>query len=198
MDISITIFGGNPAHLAPMVRRADELGYDTVWIGDHLVTPLAYAHNYPHDKSGKPGYTEETPIMDPFVSIGYLAAMTKRIKFGTGVYILPLRHPFVTARSVVSAHYYAGGRLIFGIGTGWMEEEFKSAGEQFAHRGKRMDEILDILELLWSGKPVEHHGKFYDFPTVQFTPAPASRIPLVFGGKTDVALRRTAQRGDGW
>ena len=199
MEFGINLFGGDPAQWPALVKRADELGYDVVWMSYHLITPLEWQSRYPHHESGRPGpYNPQTPFVDPWVAFGHFAAITERIKFGTGVYILPLVNPFVTARAVASAQLYSGGRLLFGIGSGWMAEEFQAVGENYSNRAARMDEILDILQELWSGQPVGHDGKFYQFEPVLFTPKPSTRIPIIFGGEAEPALRRAALRGDGW
>ena len=198
MQFAFNLFGSDQKDWLPIVQRADQLGYSAVWFADHVITPLNYAAKYPYSPQGRPNYTTETPIMDPFISIAYMAGQTKRIKLGTGVYILPERNPVITARVVASAHYYSGGRILFGVGTGWMEEEYQVLGENFHNRGKRLDEMLDIISLLWSGNPVEYTGRFYSFPKVRFSPSPETPIPIIFGGETDAALQRAAARGDGW
>lgn len=199
MEFAINLFGGDPAQWPALVKRADELGYDSVWMPYHLITPMEWQSRYPHHESGRPGpYNPHTPFVDPWVAFGHFAAITKRIKFGTGVYILPLVNPFVTARAAASAHLFSGGRLLLGVGSGWMAEEFGVVGEEYANRAARMEEILDILPLLWSGQPVSYDGEFYSFEPVLFTPAPSTPIPIIFGGEAEPALRRAAQRGDGW
>src|SRR5438552_13802002 len=156
MPASLNLFGLPPAEYAPLVVRAEELGFEAIWLADHLITPLEYAATYPYDDSGRPSYRPETPLADVWVTLGHLAALTKNIRLGTGVYILPLRNPFVTARAAMWAQSLSGGRLLFGVGTGWQREEFEVVGEQFDRRGARMDEILAIFEKLWSGGPVAH------------------------------------------
>ncbi len=194
----MSLFGDPPNEWLRIVKRADELGYHAVWLSDHLITPMEYRSRYPYHESGRASYSPDTPLMDPWVAISHLAAVTTRIKLGTGVYILPLRNPFVTARAVATAHYLSGGRVLFGVGSGWMAEEFEAVGEDFSNRGRRMDEILDILTLLWSGKSVDHRGKFWRFQPVRFSPAPTSGIPIIMGGESERALGRAAYRGDGW
>jgi probable F420-dependent oxidoreductase len=198
MQFSFNLFGSDQGEWLSLVQRADQLGFDAVWFADHVITPTHYAPNYPYSATGRPMYTVDTPIMDPWISIAYMAGLTKRIKFGTGVYILPERNPVLTARIVASAQYYSGGRVIFGVGAGWMEEEYQAVGENFHNRGKRMDEMVEIIRLLWSGKAVEYKGELYSFPEVRFVPAPSPAIPIIFGGETDAALNRAARVGDGW
>lgn len=198
MRFSMQLFGLPAEEYLPLVERAEELGFDCVWLADHVVTPLEFEKNYPYAASGDPGFRPETPLIDVAVTMGYLAARTSRIKLGTGVFVLPMRNPFHVARSFAALQNLSGGRLVFGVATGWMREEFEAVGENFTDRGSRADEMLDVIALLWTGEPVEFHGKHYDFGPVHFAGAPRTRVPLVFGGHADAALRRAARRGDGW
>lgn len=197
MKFAITLFAGNPEHWPAIVQRADALGFHSVWLADHLITPMQWSSEYPY-REGGPGYGPDAPIMDTWVTIGHLAGVTKRIMLGSGVFVLPMRNPIATARAVATAQYFSKGRILFGIGTGWLAEEFEAVGEDFKTRGKRTDEIVEILTRLWSGEEVSHSGTFYRFNPVKFSPKPSPHIPLIFGGTTDAALRRTALHGDGW
>lgn len=198
MRLSFTVFGLPPQDYAPLARRAEALGFDAVWFADHLITPLEWSTPYPYNASGNPGYTPETPLSDVWAVIGNIAAQTRRLSLGTGVVIVPLRNPFVIARAAATAQNLSGGRLLMGVGSGWMPEEYLAAGQPWANRGRRLAEALDVFELLWSGRPVEHHGRFFDFPPVQFGGEPRAPIPIIFGGSTEAALARAATRGDGW
>jgi len=184
--------------LGSLVQHADVLGFDTIWLPDHLVNPVEVRTRYPYTFSGERRYHVETPLNDVWVVIGHAAALTQRIRLGTGVYILPLRNPFVTARAAMTAHALSGGRVVLGVGAGWLREEFSVVGEAFATRGTRMDEILTILTLLWSGERVAHAGAHYRFSPVYFGPAPLKPIPIFIGGLGEAALRRAAKFGDGW
>ena len=128
---------------------------------------------------------------------GALAARTSRIKFVNSVVILPLRDPATAAKAVATAAYLSDNRIVLGVGVGWMKEEFELTGQNFHDRGKRMDEMIEVMRLLWSGEMIEHHGRFFDFPPMQMSPAPTQRVPIVIGGQSDAALRRAA-RNDGW
>ena len=183
-----------------LVPRADELGFEAVWLGEHLIRPAQFESAYPYSPTGSaqevwPG---ETPLSDPWVALGHLAAMTGQIRLATGVYVLPLRNPFVTARAVTTVHAVSGGRAILGIGAGWNREEFEIAGEDFDARGARMDEIIGILRRLWSGEAFSHSGDFYRFAEVRFGAAQEPPIPIVMGGHSSPALRRAGRLGDGW
>ena len=200
MRFSINLFGTPTEHMVRLVPRADELGFEAVWLGEHLVRPAQFESSYPYSPTGSAQevWPAETPLSDPWVALGHLAAMTGQIRLATGVYVLPLRNPFVTARAVATLHAVSDGRAICGIGAGWNREEFDIVGEDFEARGARMDEIIGILRRLWSGEPFSHSGHFYSFAEVRFGPAPDPPIPIVMGGHSPPALRRAGQLGDGW
>jgi probable F420-dependent oxidoreductase len=198
LRLSIFAFALEPGDYAPVARRADELGFDAIWLAEHLITPLSYSSRYPYSDSGDPGYRPDTPLSDVLVVASHIAAVTEQLRIGTGVYILPLRNPFVSALAAATAQNLSGGRFLFGVGSGWMAEEYAAVGEPFEARGARMDEILDLFAGLWTGQPVAHHGRFYDFPSVQFGAAPEMPVPIVMGGVSAPAMRRAATRGDGF
>jgi probable F420-dependent oxidoreductase len=198
MNLSTTIFGLTTADTRTVAGLAEAGGFDTVWLADHAVTPVAFDPYYPYDPTGRPGYPPETPLVDVWVMIGHLAATLPRINFGTGVYILPLRHPLVIAQAMRTAFEVAGGRLIAGFGTGWMREEFDAMCQPFDDRGTRADEMLDIIEHAWTGSAFEYHGRHYQLALLQQGGAPLPHVPKVFGGTTRRALERCARRGDGW
>ena len=186
-----------------IAEKADELNYESMWIGHHLIFRQHIAETYPYDRQGRPrqSSTMQGPHrpdmhrMDPWVTIAYLAARTTRLRFGTSVYLLPLVDPFVTARAVTTADVLSRGRIILGFGVGWNEEEYDDVGQSFSDRGRRTDEIIEILKALWTQPVVEHRGRFYSFGPVQFEPKPHQRPhpPLVYGGVSPAALRRAAQ-----
>ncbi len=127
-----------------------------------------------------------------------MAAVTERLRFFTYVYVLPLRNPFQVAKTVGTAAVLSGGRVALGMGVGWMQEEFELLGQDFRRRGRRTDEMIEVMRKLWTGEMVEHHGRFYDFDPVRMLPAPQAPIPLYVGGLSEPALRRAARLGDGW
>ena len=138
-----------------------------------------------------------TPWADPWVAIGAMAGSTTNLRFFTNVYVLPMRPPIAVAKAVGTAAVISGNRVALGVGMGWMEEEFRLLEQPFARRGKRADEMLEVLAKLWAGGWVEHHGEFYDFDRLEMSPAPTERIPIYVGGMSEPALRRAA-RHDGW
>jgi probable F420-dependent oxidoreductase len=197
--LSLSVFGLPLESYAPIATVAEQTGYDAVWLADHMVTTVEYAPVYPYHPSGRPpGFTSATPLADVWATLGHLTSATSRIKLGTGVYILPLRNPFVTARAAATVQILSGGRLLFGIGAGWLREEYEAADQNFDNRGARMDEIAGILRRLWTGEVVAHSGEHYAFPELQITPALQPPPPIIVGGITPPALRRAARLGDGW
>lgn len=198
MGVSLHLFALAEGDYAAVTERAEELGFEAVWLADHIVTPVPFALRYPYASNGDPGYREDTPLGDVVALLAHMAARTHRIYLGTGVLVLPLRHPVAVARSWATLQNVSGGRALLGVGAGWLEEEFEALGVDFATRGRTMDEGLDLIERLWSGGVVEHRGTAFDVPPVRMTPGPASPVPLIFGGHGKAAMRRAATRGDGW
>jgi probable F420-dependent oxidoreductase len=183
--------------LGELARVAEELGYEGVSLPEHLVSPEAVATPNPFLPQGGTGWAPDTPFPDPFVTFAALGAVTTRLHFLANVFVLPLRDVFVVAKALSTAAVLTGGRVVLGVGVGWLREEFAAVGAPFGDRGARTDEMLEVLRALLTGQPVEHHGRFHDFPAVRMLPAPAQPVPVVVGGISDVALRRAAE-ADGW
>ena len=200
MKFGATMMGLSPRYYAEVAAAAEEAGFESLWIPEHLVFPDDMAAQYLYSDSGLPPTPPQTPLYDPWVALGFIAAATSSIRLATHVYILPLRHPFITARSVVTLDRLSGGRVTLGIGVGWLEAEFRMLGEGWENRGKRTDEIIEILQRLWSEPVIEHHGDHYDFEPVRFEPKPLQRsgIPIEVGGASKPALRRAGRSCDGW
>ncbi len=199
MSIGITMYGSDPTQLADVARRADELGFDGLWLGEHVVTPEVMAEEHPYNAgwSKLPVMSADPRMYDVWTMLGSLISVTKRATVSTGIYLLPLRHPLISARAAITAQQISGGRFKFGVGAGWLGSEFDALGVSFHDRGRRFDEILDVFPKLFAGGPVEHKGEFYSFPRLAFVKSPI-HIPIVMGGNKPPALRRTALRGDGW
>ena len=186
-----------PEELGPIAQAADEAGYHGFALSDHVINLESLDTKYPYTESGARRWEAFTPWVDPMVAIGSLAAQTERLRFFTNVYILPMRNPLMTAKSVATASVLSGGRVSLGVGMGWCEEEFDLTGGTFRKRGARADETIEILHKVWGGGWVEHQGEHFSFPRLEMTPVPPARIPIFVGGISDHALRRAA-RNDGW
>jgi len=186
-----------PDHYVPLAKAADEAGYHAIACSDHVANLEELKTPYPYTKDGSRRWKHFTPWLDPWVTIGAMAAVTERLRFFTNVYVLPMRNPFLVAKAVGTAAALSGNRVSLGIGMGWCEEEFELMEQPFAKRGKRADEQLDVLKALWTGEFVEHHGEFYDFPRLEMNPALTAPVPIYVGGISEVALKRAA-RNDGW
>jgi probable F420-dependent oxidoreductase len=187
-----------PEQLLDIARTAEELGFDGILLSDHLFFPEKLASKYPYTADGVPGFDAQTPWPEPWSTIAAMAAVTRRLRFATMVYILPLRNPLEVAKATGTVAVLSENRLALGAGAGWMKEEFDALGVDFRTRGKRFDEMIEVLRKLWRGGMVEHHGAFFDFDRLQMSPAPSQPVPIYIGGTSEAALRRTARLGDGW
>jgi probable F420-dependent oxidoreductase len=199
MKVGISLGRLNPSRWTEATEVADQLGYESVWMPEHLVIPVQLAGS-PFAGADHPPIPSNVPVFDVFSYLGFLAGRTDRIHFGTQVYNIGLRHPFVVARAVTTLDVVSGGRVEFGVGASWLEAEWRAVGLDFASRGRRVDEALEVCRRLWSEEVVEHHGEFFDFDPVMFEPKPVQRPwpPLHIGGDGPAALRRAALVGDGW
>lgn len=188
----------HPAAWKDVAVAADELGFESVWLPEHLVfsTDLSLAL-YPG--TSEPGIKPATPLFDAPAYLCWLAALTSRIRLGTAVHLFALRHPFVSARAFATLDVVSSGRAICGVGAGWYQGEWDAAGIPFASRGARLDEAIEVARQLWSAPVVTHSGQFYSFPEVAFEPKPVQhRLPILCGGESPAALRRAASLCDGW
>lgn len=183
--------------LPGLAKAADRLGFDTVALSDHIFY-ADYETAYPYSATGAPPYAADTHWPDVWVTIGALAAATERVRFATNVYVAPARDLFTVAKSVSTAAVLSGGRVRFGVGVGWCEDEFRQTGQDFHTRGRRLDEMIPALRTLWRGGMVEHKGDFFRFGPLRIEPVPDRPVPFYIGGDSDAALRRAARLGDGW
>jgi len=199
LDFGIHLGSVSPKAWVDVVRQADRVGFESVWLPEHLVIPVA-ASGSPHDGADHPPIPAHVPVFDVFVYLAHLAAVTERITLGTSVYNIGLRHPFVTARAATTVDVLSGGRLALGIGSSWLREEWEAVGLDFDTRGARVDEAIEVCRRLWTEETIEHHGEFFDFAPVAFEPKPvqAGGPALHIGGDGAIALRRTATVGTGW
>ena len=184
--------------LIEIARFAEEVGFHGLMSGDHAVYPESITPNYPYSDTGMPPMQPDDEYPDQTAIFAAMAAVTKKLHFTCGVYVLPLRNPHEVARASSTLAVLSNNRFILGVGVGWMKEEFDIYGVDFRKRGKITDESIDVLHKLWRGDMVEHHGEHFDFPRVQLSPAPAIHPPIYIGGSSEVALRRAARAGDGY
>jgi probable F420-dependent oxidoreductase len=183
--------------LISFAQRADELGYHSGWVSDHIAWPADIASKYPYTPDGAFPAPQNLPWLDPIGTMFFVAGCTERLKLGTTVLILPYRPPVQTAKALASLDVVSGGRLILGVGVGWMQEEFDVLGMPYDHRGQRSDEQLEVFRRLFTDANPSYDGRFYAFPPVGFEPKPVqSPVPIWVGGNTEAAYRRTARFGD--
>jgi probable F420-dependent oxidoreductase len=183
-----------------LTQEAEAAGFESIWLPEHLILPVEM-HGHPgHPDDGEPPIPSDLPVWDVWMQIAFLAPQTSTIRFGTNVYNVGLRHPFATARAVTTADLLTGGRIEFGIGSSWMSEEWQAVQQDFATRGKRVDESIRIIQRLFTEDVTEHSGEFFEFQPVKFFPKPvqAPYPPMVIGGDSKAAMRRAAELGDGW
>jgi probable F420-dependent oxidoreductase len=179
--------------------EAERLGYESVWLPEHLVLPVRMSRS-PHPGEEHPPVPPTTPVFDAFAYLGFLAGRTRHVRLGTHVYNLGLRHPFISARAVQTLDIVSDGRFEFGIGASWLGEEWLAVGLDFESRGRRVDEALEVCKRLWTEPEVAHEGEFFRFDAVAFEPKPVQKPwpPILVGGESPAALRRAARAGDGW
>ena len=182
-----------------LVRRAESLGFDSVWGGEHVVRPTRLASPYPYSEDGQMPGEPETPIPDPLIWLAYVAAAAPSVRLGTCILIVPQRNPLVLAKELATLDHLSGGRVELGIGVGWMQEEFDALGVPWERRGARNDEYVAAMRALWAGPHAEYHGEFVDFPPATCSPRPVGgTIPIIVGGDTPAAIRRAARLADGY
>ncbi len=185
--------------MTAIARITEEVGFTGIVTSDHMVyheTPLE--SRYPYTPDGEAWWNPSTHWADTWVSIGAMAAVTEKLLFTNHVYILPLRNVFTVAKAISTAAVISGNRVALGVGVGWQKEEFDLVGEDFHTRGKRCDEMIEVMRLLWKGGSVEYHGEFHDFEPLAMSPVPTEPVPIYISGYSEPALRRAAQLGDGW
>ena len=184
--------------LVDVAKFAEEVGFDGVMNADHAVYPDVVNAKYPYSPDGKAMMSPEWPYPDAWVTIAAMATATTKLRLSTSVYVLPLRSPFEVAKATGTLAILSNNRFVLGAGIGWMKDEFDIYGVDFATRGKRMNETIEILRNLWAGGMVSYKGEIFDFPALQIAPAPERTVPIYLGGSTPPALRRTALMADGW
>jgi len=203
VKIGLTAYDVHAAEFLDLAAAADEAGFSSLWLGEHVVLPIGFATAHPTKvQPGEQHHTgpivqPDTELVDPLVQLGAAAAVTSRIELATGIFILPLRHPLAVARSTCTVQELAGGRFTLGLGFGWLAEEFAALDVPFDERVSRFEEGIDVLRAAWRGGELVHHGRHFDISGVQVTMRETA-IPIMLGGNTPRALRRAARLADGW
>ena len=200
MKLGLNLVRARPDHMPEFAAHAEALGYESVFVPDHVVFPVEFESKYPGSADGTFPYPRDTPLFDPWTMLTAIGRATSTIRLGTAVYVLALRHPIITARETVSLEHYVGGRLILGVGVGWLAEEFDALGIKPRSRFSRAEEAAAALRCLWTEPKPSFHGKHFSFDEVYLEPKPRSspHPPILFGGDSDPAMRRALRYGDGW
>lgn len=198
MKFCVSLAFNDLTHYVETAKAAEECGWDYAVVSDHVVHPEKIATPYPYTEDGSPRWESTAPWPDPLVATAAMASATSNLRFLTSVFVLPLRNPFFVAKAVGTAALMSGNRLTLGVGAGWMEDEFHLMEQNFRRRGKRMDEMIDVMRKLWTGEMVEHQGEFYSFDRLQMSPGLTEPVPIWSGGFSEAALRRVGRVTDGW
>ena len=190
----------SPDDAGTYAARAEALGFESLWTVEHIVVPAGYRSTYPYSRSGRmAGGAEDFPSPDPLIWLVFAAAATTSIRLATGILILPQRNPVVLAKEVATLDRLSGGRVILGVGVGWLEEEFAALGVPFAGRGERTDEYVAVMRALWTQDLASFSGPTVSFHDVYMRPLPTQRpVPIVIGGHSERAARRAGTIGDGF
>ncbi len=196
-----TSFGGptvTAAHVRQAVRHAEQAGFHSLWLPEHVVLFPRYQSQYPYRETINLD-PEQVPL-EPWTALAFIAAHTDKIRLGTGITLVPQRNPLYLAKQVADVDVLSGGRINFGIGVGWAAEEFEALGVPWAHRGARTDDYLQVMKALWTQEVSSFEGKYYTLPEAVQNPKPVQKPhpPIYVGGETEVALNRVARLGQGW
>jgi probable F420-dependent oxidoreductase len=185
----------NPAFMG---RKAEELGFDSIWYAEHPAVPVESDSPFP-STGGEIPWTY-SHFTDPYIALAMAAAVTTTLKLGTGITLVPQRNPLILAKEIAALDLHSGGRYTFGVGTGWLREEVEIFGGNFKRRWTQTREALDVMKALWTQDAAEYHGEFYDFPPVRSYPKPATKPypPIVIGGAAERVLQRIVDHADGW
>ena len=190
----------DPEWMSAFARHVEACGFESIVVVEHSVLMTEYNSVYPYDVSGRVGLTADCVVPDPLDLLVFLAAHTERLGLATGVLVLPNHHPVVLAKRVATVDALSGGRLRLCVGTGWLKEEIEACGTDFGSRGRRADEQLEVMRLLWDDHPdgASFHGEFFDFDHAMCYPKPARRVPIHIGGHSRAAARRAGRIGHGF
>lgn len=188
----------DPSHFLPLAKACDESGWSSFVVPDSIAYPEHSDSKYPYTPDGDRSFLEDKPFIEPFVLMAAMGAVTQRLRFTTFVVKLPIRNPVLVAKQLSSVAALTGGRIGFGVGVSPWPEDFEITASEWQSRGKRMDEMIEIIRGLLAGGYYEFHGKHYEIPSIKMCPVPESPVPILIGGHSEAALRRAARLGDGW
>ena len=189
-----------PQMIRDFGRRAEGMGLDSIWMGEHVVLFDKQTFGYPGSKDGRIPVPPGGGMLDVTATFGFLAAATSTLRLGTGVALVPQRNPIYTAKEICTLDWLSGGRIDFGIGVGWNKEEVEICGYRWEDRGARCDEFLEVMRRLWTEPVVDFKGKWVKFETARLDPKPIQKphVPIIVGGYAEAAYRRAVQFGAGW
>ncbi len=190
----------DPGLAVELAQAADEAGFESIWTVEHTVVPGGYESAYPYSPDGKmAGGRDDFDLPDPLIWMAFVASRTRRIRFGTGILIVPQHNPVVAAKQVATLDHLTGGRLLLGIGVGWLKEEFDAIGAPFDDRGRRTDEYIEAMRELWGAERPTYHGEYVHFDAAYCRPQPVrGSVPIIVGGHSKAAARRAGRLGDGF
>jgi probable F420-dependent oxidoreductase len=189
----------SPEYIAAAAAMVEKLGYDSFWVPEHVLFFPEYESKYPYSEDGRI-QGDPRSLLDPLTALTYVAANTSKIRLGTGICLVPQRNPVYTAKQVADLDYLSGGRVDFGIGIGWLKEEFNALGVPWTDRAGRTEECIGVMKTLWCDELSSYQGKYFSFEAAYQNPKPVQRPhpPLIFGGESRAALKRVATLGQGW
>ncbi|MEX0786139.1 MAG: LLM class F420-dependent oxidoreductase, partial [Dehalococcoidia bacterium] len=189
-----------PEYIRTLGTAAEDRGFHSIWVPEHVVLFDSYESVYPYADTGKIPIGPESGVLDPFVVLSNLAAVTSRIRLGTGICLLPQRNPVYTAKEAATVDWLSNGRLDLGIGVGWLREEFEALHVPFERRGERCDAYIEVMRALWCDEVSQYESEFYSLPPTRQYPKPVQQphVPVHIGGHSNAALRRVAEHGQGW
>jgi probable F420-dependent oxidoreductase len=204
VDVGLFVPLGNgnasPELVRAVGRESEDRGFESIWVPEHVVLFDEYASSYPYSADGRFPAGGDAGMLEPLGALTFLAGVTDRIRLGTGICLVPQRNPVYTAKAVTDLDSLSGGRVDFGVGVGWLREEFEAVAMPFEKRGARTDEHLAVMKTLWCDEVSEFHGEHYDLNPCRMYPKPVQspHPPIHIGGESDAALRRVARIGQGW
>ena len=190
----------DPAEAVELILAAEEAGFESAWTVEHTVIPENYKSAYPYSEDGKmAGGQDDVSLPDPLIWMAYVASVTSKIKLATGILILPQHNPVIMAKQIATLDMMSGGRVLLGIGVGWMREEFEALGAPFEDRGARTDDYVAAMRALWSQEIATHHGEYANFENIYCRPQPINgAVPIIVGGHSRPAARRAGRLGNGY